>query len=150
MACCVENGGEQSLCTGVLLSSADYFDGKARTKIVSVRVVNFLLWTFAEIPSPEYDLDPLLPVDPEGCLRNREEAAARGRQCLRKCASDADCISSRKRCLCDGLCGWSCIRPGETQIKCHSSLFNRGQCNWHRNEYAFESIYLNLKLKSIS
>ncbi|GFT63573.1 uncharacterized protein TNCV_870381 [Trichonephila clavipes] len=64
-------------------------------------------------PNPEYDLDPLLPVDPEGCLRNREEAAARGRQCLRKCASDADCISSRKRCLCDGLCGWSCIRPAK-------------------------------------
>ncbi|KAF8794983.1 Protein lev-9 like protein [Argiope bruennichi] len=62
-------------------------------------------------PIPEYDIDPLLPVDPEGCLRNREEAAARGRQCLRKCASDADCISTRKRCLCDGLCGWSCIRP---------------------------------------
>ncbi|GFY59685.1 sushi, von Willebrand factor type A, EGF and pentraxin domain-containing protein 1 [Trichonephila inaurata madagascariensis] len=111
MACCVENGGELSLCTGVLLSSTDYFGGKARTKILSASVVNFLLWTFAENPNPEYDLDPLLPVDPEGCLRNREEAAARGRQCLRKCASDADCISSRKRCLCDGLCGWSCIRP---------------------------------------
>ncbi|GBM03048.1 hypothetical protein AVEN_14559-1 [Araneus ventricosus] len=69
-----------------------------------------------ERPIPEYDIDPLLPVDPEGCLRNREEAAARGRQCLRKCASDADCISTRKRCLCDGLCGWSCIRPGRTAL----------------------------------
>ena len=47
------------------------------------------------------------------CPRNREEAVSRGRQCLRKCKTDADCISSRKRCLCDGLCGWSCVRPGE-------------------------------------
>ncbi|XP_015785992.1 sushi, von Willebrand factor type A, EGF and pentraxin domain-containing protein 1-like isoform X2 [Tetranychus urticae] len=45
------------------------------------------------------------------CPRSREEAVARGRSCLKKCVSDADCISSRKRCLCDGLCGWSCVRP---------------------------------------
>ncbi|KAG8189218.1 hypothetical protein JTE90_013750 [Oedothorax gibbosus] len=70
------------------------------------------VWVQLQDPAnPDYDGDPLIPVDPEGCLRNREEAAARGRQCLRKCASDADCISTRKRCLCDGLCGWSCIRP---------------------------------------
>lgn len=47
------------------------------------------------------------------CPRSREEAVARGRSCLKKCVSDADCISSRKRCLCDGLCGWSCVRPGK-------------------------------------
>lgn len=46
------------------------------------------------------------------CPRNREEAVARGRTCLRKCNSDSDCISTRKKCLCDGLCGWSCVRPG--------------------------------------
>ncbi|XP_022647775.1 sushi, von Willebrand factor type A, EGF and pentraxin domain-containing protein 1-like isoform X2 [Varroa destructor] len=47
----------------------------------------------------------------EGCPQNREEAAALGRSCLRKCKSDEDCISSKKKCLCDGLCGWSCVRP---------------------------------------
>lgn len=46
------------------------------------------------------------------CPRNREEAGERGRQCLRKCRTDANCISNKKRCLCDGLCGWSCVRPG--------------------------------------
>lgn len=56
------------------------------------------------------------------CPRSREEAAARGRQCLRKCKTDADCISSRKRCLCDGLCGWSCVRPGKTSF-CSATLF---------------------------
>ena len=50
-------------------------------------------------------------ADDSLCPRNREEAAERGRQCLRKCRSDANCISNKKRCLCDGLCGWSCVRP---------------------------------------
>ncbi|KAK4336619.1 hypothetical protein RND71_043958 [Anisodus tanguticus] len=45
------------------------------------------------------------------CPRSREEANVVGRQCLRKCRQDSDCISNRKRCLCDGLCGLSCIRP---------------------------------------
>ncbi|XP_076316028.1 protein lev-9-like isoform X3 [Tachypleus tridentatus] len=51
----------------------------------------------------------------EDCPRNREQAAIGGRQCLRKCRSHADCISSRKQCLCDDLCGWSCVRP---DLKC--------------------------------
>jgi hypothetical protein len=60
-----------------------------------------------------YFLDDLDTGDDEGkCPSNREEASARGRSCLRKCKTDADCISSRKRCLCDGQCGWSCVRPG--------------------------------------
>ncbi|XP_023215811.1 protein lev-9-like [Centruroides sculpturatus] len=63
-----------------------------------------------ESPVIEEDMEHQL-VDPEGCPRDREEAASTGRQCLRKCQSDGECISSRKRCLCDGLCGWSCVRP---------------------------------------
>ena len=59
------------------------------------------------------------------CPRNREEAVIRGRTCLRKCNSDLDCISSRKRCLCDGLCGWSCVRPG--------------MCVWYSFFYIFYS-----------
>ncbi|XP_035229458.1 sushi, von Willebrand factor type A, EGF and pentraxin domain-containing protein 1-like isoform X2 [Stegodyphus dumicola] len=45
------------------------------------------------------------------CRRDREKAEANGRQCLRKCKNDSDCISAKKRCLCDGLCGLSCVRP---------------------------------------
>lgn len=95
-----------------------------------------LHFSFAEPPIPEYDVDPLLPVDPEGCPRNREEAAARGRQCLRKCGSDADCISAKKRCLCDGLCGWSCIRPGKMvflfllQINFEVLTFHLSEIKW--------------------
>ncbi|XP_023218660.1 sushi, von Willebrand factor type A, EGF and pentraxin domain-containing protein 1-like isoform X2 [Centruroides sculpturatus] len=47
----------------------------------------------------------------DNCTRSRGEANLKGRKCLRKCRTDLDCISSRKRCLCDGLCGWSCVRP---------------------------------------
>ncbi|GIX98483.1 hypothetical protein CEXT_609671 [Caerostris extrusa] len=51
---------------------------------------------------------------PDDCPRDRTEAESTGRNCLRKCKLDADCISARKRCLCDGLCGWSCVRPDTT------------------------------------
>ncbi|XP_054709581.1 sushi, von Willebrand factor type A, EGF and pentraxin domain-containing protein 1-like [Uloborus diversus] len=58
------------------------------------------------------DVDDLEVEDTaDGCPRDRSEAVAKGRTCLRKCKNDNDCISSRKRCLCDGLCGWSCVRP---------------------------------------
>ncbi|KAH7978185.1 hypothetical protein HPB49_004753 [Dermacentor silvarum] len=53
----------------------------------------------------------------EGCPQNREEAAALGRRCLRKCKTDEDCISSKKKCLCDGRCGWSCVRPEIPQFR---------------------------------
>ena len=46
---------------------------------------------------------------------NREDAIEMGRTCLRKCRTDSNCISSKKRCLCDGVCGWSCVRP---DLKC--------------------------------
>ncbi|KAG8200512.1 hypothetical protein JTE90_000589 [Oedothorax gibbosus] len=48
---------------------------------------------------------------PDDCPRDRDEAVAKGRECLRKCKNDQDCISTKKRCLCDGQCGWSCVRP---------------------------------------
>ena len=31
--------------------------------------------------------------------------------CVAKCLSDNDCQNKRKLCLCDGICGMSCIRP---------------------------------------
>ncbi|XP_027195567.2 sushi, von Willebrand factor type A, EGF and pentraxin domain-containing protein 1-like isoform X1 [Dermatophagoides pteronyssinus] len=57
------------------------------------------------------DDDTSITYDDRLCPRDREEAKARGQSCLRKCNSHKDCISSKRRCLCDGLCGWSCIRP---------------------------------------
>lgn len=39
-----------------------------------------------------------------------------GQSCLRKCSSDEDCKSKKKHCLCDGLCGMSCVKPGKINI----------------------------------
>ncbi|XP_071532550.1 LOW QUALITY PROTEIN: sushi, von Willebrand factor type A, EGF and pentraxin domain-containing protein 1-like [Panulirus ornatus] len=47
----------------------------------------------------------------DSCPRDEEAIARMGRTCLRKCSTDADCLSRRKVCLCDGVCGLSCIKP---------------------------------------
>ncbi|CAH1787584.1 unnamed protein product, partial [Owenia fusiformis] len=43
------------------------------------------------------------------CPRKPELAAKR--TCLKKCRSDNDCRGRNKRCLCDDVCGKSCVRP---------------------------------------
>lgn len=45
------------------------------------------------------------------CIEDRQEALEAGRQCSRRCRRDAPCENARKQCLCDGLCGMSCIKP---------------------------------------
>ncbi|KAL0811803.1 hypothetical protein ABMA28_009231 [Loxostege sticticalis] len=45
------------------------------------------------------------------CPRDEEQATMLGQKCLRKCSSDEDCKSKKKKCLCDGACGMSCIKP---------------------------------------
>ncbi|KAF6197722.1 hypothetical protein GE061_008688, partial [Apolygus lucorum] len=42
-----------------------------------------------------------------------------GQKCLRKCSNDEDCKSKKKKCLCDGVCGMSCIKPErESKYSC--------------------------------
>ena len=43
--------------------------------------------------------------------RNEFDVTAAGMLCVRRCTVDTDCTNDRKLCLCDGLCGMSCIRP---------------------------------------
>ena len=51
-------------------------------------------------------------VKPDECgPRDDFAVSSRGRVCPRKCDSDTDCVNDRKLCLCDGICGLSCIRP---------------------------------------
>ncbi|XP_021914139.1 sushi, von Willebrand factor type A, EGF and pentraxin domain-containing protein 1 isoform X2 [Zootermopsis nevadensis] len=45
------------------------------------------------------------------CPRDEEQATLLGQKCLRKCSSDEDCKSKKKKCLCDAACGMSCIKP---------------------------------------
>ncbi|CAG0888598.1 unnamed protein product, partial [Cyprideis torosa] len=46
-----------------------------------------------------------------GCLRDEERIQIEGRVCLKKCTSDDDCIAKKKKCICDGACGKSCVNP---------------------------------------
>lgn len=50
------------------------------------------------------------------CYENRLEALELGRRCSRRCRKDMPCENARKQCLCDSLCGLSCIKPDST---CH-------------------------------
>lgn len=76
------------------------------------------------------------------CPSNRIEAVDAGRQCSRRCRQDSPCENIRKQCLCDGLCGLSCIKPDlvcpdlpkidHGQFSPTSTLFNtivRYQCD---------------------
>ena len=58
---------------------------------------------------------PQLPggyIKPDECNERDDFAASnKGRTCQRKCDTDSDCLNERKLCLCDGVCGLSCIRP---------------------------------------
>lgn len=44
------------------------------------------------------------------CPRDEIKAESFGQHCLRKCSTDEDCKSKKKKCRCDGLCGMSCIK----------------------------------------
>ena len=48
----------------------------------------------------------------ENCpVRDEETAQGQGVECMTKCLSDHGCQNKRKLCLCDGVCGMSCVRP---------------------------------------
>ncbi|GAV05641.1 hypothetical protein RvY_15741 [Ramazzottius varieornatus] len=45
------------------------------------------------------------------CPRNLDNVDTGYRKCLRPCVTDNDCKGRRKKCLCDGDCGMSCVKP---------------------------------------
>ena len=67
------------------------------------------------LSSPSTPLSPRVSRDvarEQLCpVRNDFAVAAAGQSCVKKCAQDGDCNNEKKLCLCDGLCGLSCIRP---------------------------------------
>lgn len=54
---------------------------------------------------------PEIVITDTECIENRMEALEVGRLCSRRCKRDVPCENTRKQCLCDGLCGLSCIKP---------------------------------------
>jgi hypothetical protein len=60
---------------------------------------------------PNRSLDAQTLSDDGECFEDRLEATEVGRQCSRRCKKDVPCENARKQCLCDGLCGMSCLKP---------------------------------------
>ncbi|XP_046420389.1 protein lev-9-like [Neodiprion fabricii] len=65
---------------------------------------------------PEVDDDGRIYKNPRNspssmCPRDEEQADRLNQKCLRKCLTDEDCKSKKKKCRCDGACGMSCIKP---------------------------------------
>ncbi|XP_064649036.1 sushi, von Willebrand factor type A, EGF and pentraxin domain-containing protein 1-like isoform X2 [Lineus longissimus] len=48
--------------------------------------------------------------DGGSCPRDNEKALQRN--CMKKCTTDQECRGKRKKCVCDGVCGRSCVNPG--------------------------------------
>ena len=38
------------------------------------------------------------------------------RKCLKKCRTDLDCRGRNKQCLCDDVCGKSCVKPSKSSF----------------------------------
>ncbi|XP_021948742.1 sushi, von Willebrand factor type A, EGF and pentraxin domain-containing protein 1 isoform X2 [Folsomia candida] len=65
---------------------------------------------YAQSPSRLFYKNPR-NVPSDLCPRDEAQAQLQGRTCLRKCTNDEDCKSKRKKCMCDGACGLSCVKP---------------------------------------
>lgn len=87
-------------------------------KSKAVLLANLLLFTLLQ-----YDLGGASRpfVDHPTCPRKPD--LVRNRKCLKKCRSDLECRGRNRRCVCDDVCGKSCVKPS---LKCESlkTLFN--------------------------
>ncbi|XP_059151508.1 protein lev-9-like [Physella acuta] len=50
------------------------------------------------------------------CEQERKTDELGSKRCSKRCTSDLDCMSARKKCMCDGRCGKSCINPN---LRCY-------------------------------
>ncbi|XP_042217249.1 complement factor H-like isoform X2 [Homarus americanus] len=69
---------------------------------------------------------------PSPCPRDESAVRRSGRTCLRKCNGDRDCLSKRKVCLCDGMCGLSCVNPDKECPDLDNPLFGFVEFNGKR------------------
>lgn len=121
---------------------------------------------FDEDEDDDYD-DSDTEIDDEGriyknprnlpspvCPRNEEQAELTGQKCLRKCSSDEDCKSKKKKCHCDGYCGMTCIKPDrecpELQRPDHSNMYVSGRLFGDKANYTCDHGYMLVGLKERS
>ncbi|XP_059177917.1 protein lev-9-like isoform X2 [Physella acuta] len=50
------------------------------------------------------------------CEQERRTDDPESKRCSKRCTSDLDCLNDRKKCMCDGRCGKSCINPN---LRCY-------------------------------
>lgn len=104
---------------------------------------------------PEVDDDSRTYKNPRNspsavCPRDEEQAELMGQKCLRKCSTDEDCKSKKKKCRCDGACGMSCIKPERecpalTEID-HGVMTVTGRFFGDRAHYTCDSDYFMVGL----
>ncbi|XP_054009771.1 uncharacterized protein LOC128893059 [Hylaeus anthracinus] len=106
-------------------------------------------------PKPEVDDDGRIYKNPRNspsamCPRDEKQADLLGQKCLRKCSTDEDCKSKKKKCRCDGACGMSCIKPERecpvlNEIS-HGVLMVTGRFFGHRARYTCDPDYYTVGL----
>lgn len=106
-------------------------------------------------PRPEVDDDGRIYKNPRNspsamCPRDEEQAELMSQKCLRKCSTDEDCKSKKKKCRCDGACGMSCIKPERecpalTEID-HGVMTVTGKYFGDRVHYACDTDYFMVGL----
>lgn len=106
-------------------------------------------------PKPEVDDDGRIYKNPRNspsamCPRDEEQAELMNQKCLRKCSTDEDCKSKKKKCRCDGACGMSCIKPERecpalTEID-HGVMTVTGRYFGDRVHYACDTDYFMVGL----
>ncbi|KAL2719515.1 protein lev-9 [Vespula squamosa] len=106
-------------------------------------------------PKPEIDDDGRIYKNPRNspsamCPRDQDQADLLGQKCLRKCSTDEDCKSKKKKCRCDGACGMSCIKPERecpplTEIE-HGTMTVTGRFFGDRANYACDPDYFTVGL----
>ncbi|XP_076642778.1 hig-anchoring scaffold protein isoform X2 [Halictus rubicundus] len=104
---------------------------------------------------PEVDDDGRIYKNPRNspsamCPRDEKQAELLGQKCLRKCSTDEDCKSKKKKCRCDGACGMSCIKPERecptlTEIP-HGTMTVTGRFFGDRAHYTCDTDYFTVGL----
>lgn len=113
---------------------------KALLCFVFISIISLLHSTAAQVdlksPSNQdsiWSRTSLLNITERECIEDRPEALELGRRCSRRCRKDVPCENARKQCLCDDLCGFSCIKP---DLTCHTwPTINNGQYSPKSNKF---------------